>query len=171
MNAVGFFKPTGGQKPEYISNQFGATYGGPIKRNRAFLFADYEGWRRLQRALSFGSVPTLAQRQGNFGIPVKNPYTGEMYNNGIIPPTALTQFGLTVLSQLPLPNLAGNTSNYSALLPATDNDNKGDIRYDHYFTDKITFFTRYSYASTISSPRRTTRSPDPAGKAPGSSRA
>jgi hypothetical protein len=145
LNAVGFFKPTGGQKPVYINNQFGATFGGPIKKNKAFVFVDYEGWRRLQRALSFGSVPTLAQRQGNFGIPIKNPYTGEMYNNGIIPPSALTQFGLTVLSQLPLPNLAGNTSNYSALLPATDNDNKGDIRYDHYFTSKITFFSRYSY--------------------------
>lgn len=144
LNAVGFFKPQGG-KPVYISNQFGAAIGGPIKKNRSFLFADFEGWRRVQRALSFGSVPTLAQRQGNFGIPIENPYSGQIYSNGIIPSSALTQFGLTVLSQLPLPNLPGNTNNYSALLPATDNDNKGDIRWDHYFTDKLTFFSRYSY--------------------------
>jgi hypothetical protein len=145
LNAVGFFKPTGGQKPVYISNQFGATFGGPIRHNKAFFFADYEGWRRLQRALSFGSVPTAAQRQGNFGIPIKNPYTGEMYNDGVIPASVLTSFGLKVLSQLPLPNLSGNTSNYSALLPSTDSDNKGDIRYDHYLTDKLTFFSRYSH--------------------------
>lgn len=116
-----------------------------MKKNRSFLFVDYEGWRRLQRALSFGNVPTLAQRAGNLGIPVKNPYTGQTYSNGIIPASQLTQFGLTVLSQLPAPNLSGNTSNYSALLPSTDNDNKGDIRWDHYFTDKLTFFSRYSY--------------------------
>ena len=45
----------------------------------------------------------------------------------------------------PAPNAAGNTSNFLALLPSTDNDNKGDIRYDHYLTDKVTFFSRYSY--------------------------
>lgn len=145
LNAVGFFKPTGGAKPVYIANQFGATFGGPIKHNRAFLFVDYEGWRRLQRALSFGSVPTLAQRAGNLGVPVLNPYTGATYSNGVVPPSALTAFGLKVLSDLPAPNLPGNTSNYSALLPSTDNDNKGDIRYDQYFTGRLTFFTRYSY--------------------------
>jgi hypothetical protein len=145
LNAVGFFKPTGGAKPVYISNQFGGTFGGPIKKDKMFVFADYEGWRRLQRALSFGSVPTLAQRAGNLGIPIKNPYTGEIYNNGIIPQSALTTFGLKVLADLPVPNMAGNTSNYSALNPSTDNDNKADIRYDWYVKPHLTFFTRYSY--------------------------
>jgi hypothetical protein len=145
LNATGFFKPTGGAKPVYIANQFGATFGGPIKHNRAFLFVDYEGWRRLQRALSTGSVPTLTQREGNLGVPIANPYTGATYSNGIIPASALTPFGLKVLSQLPAPNLTGNTNNFTALLPSTDNDNKGDIRYDHYFSEKVTFFSRYSY--------------------------
>src|SRR5215475_9834387 len=145
LNAVGFFKPVGGAKPVYISNQFGATFGGPIKHNKSFLFVDYEGWRRLQRALSTGSVPTLAQRQGVMGVPVLNPYTGAVYSDGVIPGSALTPFGLKVLSQLPVPNLAGNTSNYSALLPSTDNDNKGDLRWDYYITPKINFFSRYSY--------------------------
>src|SRR5215470_4799448 len=145
LNAVGFFKPTGGAKPVYISNQFGATFGGRLIHKKTFLFVDYEGWRRLQRALSTGSVPTLSQRQGIMGVPVLNPYTGTVYSDGVIPASALTPFGLKVLSQLPAPNLPGNTSNYSALLPSTDNDNKGDIRYDHYFSNKITSFTRYSY--------------------------
>lgn len=67
LNATGFFKPVGGSKPVYIANQFGATLGGPIRKNKSFLFVDYEGWRRLQRALSTGSVPTLAQRAGESG--------------------------------------------------------------------------------------------------------
>ena len=144
LNAVGFFKPTGGQKPVYIQNQYGATAGGPIVRDKIFVFGDYEGLRRLQRTLTFGSVPTLDQRTGNLGVSVKNPYTGAVYADGKIPASALTKFGLRVLGDLPAPNLAGNTKNYSALLPATDNDDKGDIRYDHYLSSRLTLFSRYS---------------------------
>lgn len=147
LNAAGYFKPAGGKKPVYIQNQFGAAIGGPIKKDKIFLFGDYEGLRRLQRALSTGSVPTLDQRKGVFGgnLPILNPYTGDVYANGIIPASAITNFGKTVLAALPAPNLPGNTSNYQALLPATDNDNKGNLRYDHYLSDKLTFFQRYSY--------------------------
>jgi len=145
LNATGFFKPVGGQKPVYIQNQFGAAAGGPIRKDKIFIFGDYEGLRRLQRALTFGSVPTLDQRNGIFTMPVKNPYTGEIYNNGIIPQSQITAFGRKVFGDLPAPNLPGNTRNYSALLPATDNDDKGDIRYDHYLTSKLTAFSRFSY--------------------------
>jgi outer membrane receptor protein involved in Fe transport len=147
LNATGYFKPTGGQKPVYIQNQFGAAVGGPIKKDKIFLFGDYEGWRRLQRSLTFGNVPTLDQRSGIFGsaLPVKNPYTGDVYANGTIPASALTAFGKTVFAALPAPNLSGNTQNFQALLPATDNGNKGDIRYDQYLSRKLTFFERYSY--------------------------
>src|SRR6201996_8987684 len=110
-----------------------------------FVFGDYEGWRRLQRALTFGNVPTLAQRSGIFGIPVLNPFTGQTYANGTLPDSVITSFGKTVFAQLPAPNLPGNTQNYQALLPATDNDNKGDLRYDYYLSDKITVFERFSY--------------------------
>jgi hypothetical protein len=144
LNAVGFFKPTGGQKPVYIQNQFGGAGGGPIKRDKLFFFADYEGWRRLQKALFISSVPTLAQRTGNLGVSVANPYDGSIYPNGVIPASLITKFGATVLNALPAPNLNGNTKNYSALLPATDNDNKGDIRGDYYISDKLTAFTRFS---------------------------
>ncbi len=145
LNAVGFFQPVGGQKPVYIQNQFGAAGGGPIKKDKIFVFVDYEGWRRLQKALTFGTVPTLSQRTGNLGVPVQNPYTGQIFSNGIIPQSQISNFGLTVLGALPAPNLPGNSKNYQAELPATDNDNKGDIRYDHYLTHKITLFQRYSY--------------------------
>src|SRR5215510_2498461 len=50
LNAVGFFKPAGGVKPDYIQNQFGATFGGAVKKDKLFYFVDYEGTRRMQRA-------------------------------------------------------------------------------------------------------------------------
>lgn len=144
LNAVGFFKPVGGAKPVYIQNQFGGAAGGPIKRNKLFVFADYEGLRRLQKALSTVSVPTLAQRAGVFGTPVMNPYDGSLLPNGTIPTSLITRFGAKVFNDLPAPNLAGNTKNFSTLLPATDTDNKGDIRSDYYISNKLTAFTRFS---------------------------
>src|SRR5882724_3897982 len=44
LNAVGFFKPAGGVKPTLIRNQFGGTFGGPIKSDKTFFFLDYEGF-------------------------------------------------------------------------------------------------------------------------------
>ena len=147
LNAVGYFAPLGGQKPIYIQNQYGLAAGGPIRKDKMFLFLDYEGWRRLQKAVSFASVPTLNQRIGIFGsgFAIKNPYTGAVYTNGTIPQADMTAFGLKVFSQMPSPNLPGNTNNYQALLPSTDNENKGDVRYDQYLTRKISLFERASY--------------------------
>ena len=144
LNATGFFKPVGGQKPVYIQNQFGGAAGGPIKKDKLFVFADYEGLRRLQKALSFASVPTLAQRSGVFTVGVVNPYDGSVFPNNTIPASQITKFGATVFNALPAPNLPGNASNFSALLPATDTDNKGDIRGDWYVSRKITAFSRFS---------------------------
>jgi hypothetical protein len=145
LNAAGFFKPTGGQKPVYIQNQFGAAAGGPIRKDKSFIFVDYEGLRLTQRALSTSSVPTLAQRAGVFTVPVNNPYTNTPYPNNTIPQSDIIPFAAKVFSQLPAPNLSGNTSNYSALLPSTDDSNKGDIRFDQYIGNKVTMFARYSF--------------------------
>ena len=79
LNATGFFKPTGGAKPTLIRNQFGFVVGGPIRRDRAFFFGDYEGFRQEQRTLVFATIPTLPQREGILTVPVTNPFTGETY--------------------------------------------------------------------------------------------
>src|SRR4051812_45974626 len=50
LNAVGFFKPINNVKPTYIQNQFGATFGGPVKKDKLFYFLDFEGLRRIQAA-------------------------------------------------------------------------------------------------------------------------
>ncbi len=144
LNATGFFKPVNGVKPAFNQNQFGAAAGGPIRKDKMFVFADYEGFRRVFHPVLFATLPTPAMKQGNFGIPIKNPYTGEIYSNGIIPKSQIIPFAQAVMAALPDPNLPGNSNNYSSAPSDTIYSDKGDIRYDQYFGTKVTFFARYS---------------------------
>ena len=145
LNAVGFFKPTGGIKPVYQQNQFGASFGGPVKKDKLFYFLDYEGLRRVQRALTFATVPTADQKAGRFGIPIRNPLTGSLFTDGNLPSSEVSSFARSVLDALPLPNLPGISNNYQSLPRANISDNKGGARADYYFTDKITGYFRYSH--------------------------
>ena len=92
LNAAGFFKPVGGVKPAFNQNQFGGAGGRTHHERQALLL------RRLRRfppRLSSGAVCDAADRgQDNQGIsayaPIANPYTGEVYANGIIPSSQFT---------------------------------------------------------------------------------
>ena len=149
LNAVGYFKPSLG-KPVFQQNQFGAAFGGRIIKNKTFFFTDYEGTRRTTKSLSFQTIPTMDQRNGIFQqangtpIPIKNPYTGQIYANGVIPSAAITPFAAKVFSQLVAPTTAGISNNYQALPRIPTVDNKGDVRVDHYFSTRMTGFIRYS---------------------------
>lgn len=145
LNATGFFKPVSGQKPVLIQNQFGATIGGPIRKDKMFFFADYEGYRRISKTIQFSSLPTMEQRAGNLGSGVMNPITGAIYADGIVPSAAITPWAREVLAGLPAPNRPGLANNYEHQPRRTDQNDKGDIRYDHYITSRWNAFGRYSH--------------------------
>jgi len=66
LDARDFFEDVpGGVKGEYRQNQFGVALGGPIKKNKAFFFGDYEGLRVRQGTVFSNSVPTAAERGTN----------------------------------------------------------------------------------------------------------
>ena len=150
FNATGFFKPTNNQKPVLIQNQFGGTFGGPILKNRLFFFMDYEGYRRIAKQLQFATLPTIEQRQGIFraanGTPIaiRNPLTGTVYANGIIPPDQITAFAKKVFGDLPLPNLVGTSNNYSTLPRSQFYNDKGDVKLDYTVNNRTTAFVRGS---------------------------
>ena len=64
FDAPDYFEDAGGiKKGELRLNQFGATIGGPIIRNKIFFFGDYEGLRRRQGTIKNGTVPTAARAE------------------------------------------------------------------------------------------------------------
>jgi len=88
FNTHGYFDPIKangqGVVPEYKQNQFGATLGGPIKKDKTFIFGSYEG-NRLRQGISSGSVilPTSANAAGDFSgafnsDPVNNIFGGTL---------------------------------------------------------------------------------------------
>ena len=145
LNATGFFKPSSGVKPEMNRNQFGGVFGGPILRDRAFFFFNYEGFREVSKQLTFASIPTLAQRQGNLGVPIRNPITGEVYADGVIPQSAITDFAKQVLAGLPAPTRAGNSNNIDSMPRREDFNDKFDIKFDQKLNAATTTFFRFSH--------------------------
>src|SRR3954465_9802904 len=112
LNATGFFKPANG-KPSIDRNQFGGVVGGPVVKNRAFFFGDYEGQRQTRALTAISSIATPAQRQGIFAVDIRDPRSGTVYPAGA--PIPITTFAQTVLSGLPDATSAGNTNNYTTL--------------------------------------------------------
>lgn len=73
FDAANFFAPS---KPTFKRNQFGGVIGGPIRRDRTFFFAGYEGQRRGQQEASLANVPTDAMKLGDFSALLTNQVIG-----------------------------------------------------------------------------------------------
>ena len=66
LDARNFFAPGDEPAPKYIRNQFGFSLGGPIRKDKTFFFADYEGTRAREGITRVANVPTLQERSGDF---------------------------------------------------------------------------------------------------------
>lgn len=143
LNASGFFtNRSASPKPTLIRNQFGFTFGGPVIKDRTFFFLDYEGFREVSQEVRFATVPTLAQRQGNLGIAVRNPLTGISY--GAADRVPVTAFAARVLADLPAPNLPGAVNNFTNSARNRFYNDKGDLKIDHRFSERLNGFIRLS---------------------------
>lgn len=144
LNAVGFFKPTGGVKPPMHRNQFGGTIGGPIVKNKIFFFGDYEGYRNLRKTLYYASIPNMNDRAGILPVAVVNPLTGTLYAAGTRIP--MIPFAQKVLNNLPA--VAGGTvrtNDYQQLmLNPRDYADKYDARIDGQINERMSAFLRFS---------------------------
>ncbi len=167
FNANTFFnKQNNVSRPEFTQNQYGATAGGPIKRERAFFFFSYEGFRLAQGVPNAGRVPTLAELSGDFraDAPVFDPLTPgkQIQCNGVlnvicqpgqagagtsstIDPTA--NYIANTLRYFPTPNTTtgGPGVNFSQNAKAAASNNEYIGRVDYKLGSKQTLFARYTH--------------------------
>ncbi len=146
LNATGFFKPAVGMEPKMTRDQYGFVFGGPVLRNRAFFFTDYEGLRQDRATVAQSSIPDMTQRQGIMSVAVRDPRSGEVYPAGT--PLPMTAAARKILSDLPAPTGPGTANNYRATILATNRTNKFNIKLDQKFTDKLSLFGRYGWRDT-----------------------
>jgi hypothetical protein len=145
-------------------NQFGASIGGPVKKNKLFYFGDYQGTRRNTGGSVLLRVPSLAERTGDLsglGLAIYDPSSGPTpatrttFTGAMIPASKISTQAANLLKLIPAPNVpaAKDQPNYSGSGAVNFNDDAFNTRVDYYQTDKLHWFGRYSFVNfVISSP-------------------
>jgi outer membrane receptor protein involved in Fe transport len=153
FNARNFFAST---IPQLAQNQFGAAVGGPIKKDKLFIFASYEGLRIRQGALATGAIPlNAAERAGNFSgeKTINDPITKKAFPGNQIPTSRFDPVAVAILTQpglMPLPNQPNGT--LTEVFPEPQNNDQGLVRVDYNINSRHQFMARYNhnYAQQIS---------------------
>ncbi len=156
LDAKNFFDAPTRPIPPYRQNQFGASLGGPIRRDRTFFFTNYEGLRILQSVTNTTLLPTSAIRQGDFsGInpqtgnpfpPIIDPTTGQPFQGNTIPASRIDPVSRAILDRIPLPSnpnappLENNDINVGLHRVTLD---QFIARIDHELTPKHQLFGRF----------------------------
>lgn len=132
------------EKPPNDQNQFGLNAGGPIVRNRAFFFGDFEATRITQGVLRTGSVATADQRNGVFSSTIRDPLTGLPFPNNTIPADRIDPVARNIMGLVPLPNTTG-TNNFIRQPSVEDNGERYLARADVKASGSDNVFVRYIY--------------------------
>jgi outer membrane receptor protein involved in Fe transport len=157
MAARNFFY-LGSSVPKNLLNQFGGTLGGPIRKNKLFFFTSYEGLFQRQNYSTITTVPTAAERAGNFAglATIYDPSTGasngtgrSAFLNNVVPASMISTAAQKMLSLVPLPNLGGTSNNYfvgaTYSLDRHSLDEKGTWQID----SKSSMFAKFSYMNAL----------------------
>jgi outer membrane receptor protein involved in Fe transport len=125
-----------GRRGQNVQNQFGATVGGPVIKNRTFFFFGYEGTRQRNTnssdATVIGRVPTREERIGIIGGPVRDPLTGQPFANNTIPQSRINTTSALLLERyVPLPNVADPRNNFRQQYGTPFDMDQYTFRIDH----------------------------------------
>ncbi|HEV2492032.1 MAG TPA: TonB-dependent receptor [Terriglobia bacterium] len=149
LDARNFFDYVSNGAPPFKQNQFGATAGGPIVRDRTFFFGDYEGTRIRQSESFLSTVPTAQEKLGNFSDgflgTIVDPTTGQPYPSQQIPQSQMDPVALKVAQLFPDPNVPG-TDQFAYNPLRTNSTNQFDVRVDHQVNQATPIFARVSYS-------------------------
>jgi Carboxypeptidase regulatory-like domain/TonB dependent receptor len=157
-DARDFFNPAPGLKPEHARDQGGFALGGPIRKNKTFFFADFEKVRDNEAINIVASVPTVAERTGDFSAaanPIFDPIScnpncstrTQVQSNGVlnvIPANEIDPIGQAIINLYPQPNQPGEFNNYRVNTLSHSPGYQFDIKLDHEITNNHRVNGRYS---------------------------
>ena len=132
-------------KAAYALNRFGLSAGGPlviphlISGDKTFWFVNYTGVRSRTGFDDVTTVPTLAERGGNFsglGTIINNPFTNAPFSGNVIPASLLDRTSLALLNYIPLPNAPGLRNNYQLIGANPSNSDNLQTRVNQTLTAK-----------------------------------
>lgn len=156
ISATPYFQPVRGSKPQYLQNQFGATLGGPIVRNKTFYFGSWQSSRELSAAPQVSTVPTAELRQGIFGSrnifdplttrpnPNGSGYIRDLFPGNVVPQNRWDTVSTRIAALYPEANLPGAVRNYFYNPRQTVFSDQGNLRVDHQLSSKDSIFGRFS---------------------------
>ena len=146
--------PAGPGIPQRIDNQFGGTFGWPIKKDKLFFFTSWEASTTAERGNGLLSVPTAQVRSGNFAglTTVYDPATGNNlgqnrtpFPDNVIPQARWSSAARTIQDLIPLPNTGtGQVSNFFASVPYYFKRNLVDGKLNWTPNSKTNVFAKYS---------------------------
>ena len=135
--------------PPLTFNQFGATLGGPLLRNKTFFFGSYEGYREDRGLTRQTIVATAQERNGDFGFlarPLIDPDTKLPFAGNIIPPGRISPAAVKLLTLMPLPNIpdvAPRRNNYVSSPESKNHYDQYMARIDQTLNERWTVFYRH----------------------------
>ena len=147
LDARNFFDyPVGERIPPFRRNQFGGDLGGPIKKNKVFIFGNYEGYRQALTSSQVVFVPDANARQGllpcNAVSPAPNPCPASGLANVGVAPGMAPYFALW-----PAPNgpeLGGGIAEAFATGANPVREDFGTVRVDQFFSEKDSLSESYT---------------------------
>jgi hypothetical protein len=152
MDAKNYFDPVDQPIPPFTRNQFGTVVGGPVRRNQVFFLVNYEGTRMNKSLTALATVPTAAERNGDFSrtfnpttgalIVIRDPQTGQPFPGNVIPANRIDPTGRNIAALYPEPNRTG-TQNFVSSPSQEFNADLMTVRLDYTLSGKDTIFGRY----------------------------
>jgi hypothetical protein len=166
LNARNVFATTG-RKPVFGRNQYGFVLGGPVQRDKTFVFAAYQGTRLRTGVTRISTVPSSAQAQGLFPAPVFDPestrfeggsWTRDPFPGYAIPRNRLDSAALGLLARYPRANVftasgdEASANNYRRTATESTGADQFDVRIDRNLSLRHRLFGRYSFLRDESIP-------------------
>ena len=136
LDARNFFDA--GPVPEFRRNQYGTSLGGPIRKNKMFFFANYEGLREAKGDTSGDITPNLDARRGY----LPNAVTGALQYVGVDPAVA------PFLALYPLPNgpdFGGGTGLWTGSANRKIREDFATLRVDYHLTGRDILYGRHTF--------------------------